>query len=164
MEDVINYSTTPIEPKNRICGDCKLCCDGTMAGKALGHVFYRGRPCHFLGDNGCTIYESRPHDPCRTFKCEWLKDDGTQFPDWMKPNQSGIIMTKRRLPTGDFYYAVIESGRPMQAKYLAWIFQKIIIEQCMPCAIQVDGGWNYFGPPDLVQLMIDEHRISKVGV
>jgi hypothetical protein len=35
---------------------------------------YSGVPCHFKKNGGCGIYKDRPKNPCKQYKCEWLKD------------------------------------------------------------------------------------------
>ena len=98
------------------CGTCKRCCDGTYMGNIKGHVMGNGRPCHFLGKNGCTIYDSRPEKPCREFECLWLEFD--EVPDYMKPEVAGAIVNARSLDDGT-RYLVIEGH---ESEYSAQVF------------------------------------------
>jgi len=51
----------PIAHAERTCGGCTACCDGWLTGNILGHELAPGKPCHFRGDGGCTIYDgARP--------------------------------------------------------------------------------------------------------
>lgn len=38
---------------------------------------YPGKPCHFVSDVGCRIYEQRPVSPCRKFVCAWVASPGS---------------------------------------------------------------------------------------
>lgn len=71
------------------CGTCTACCEGSLHGKVNGHEMSPGVPCFFL-DKGCTIYETRPTEPCRSYQCLWLSID--DCPDYVKPEQSGLIL------------------------------------------------------------------------
>ena len=88
------HTVIPIVSAERNCDGCTVCCDGWLAGKANEHYFYPGQKCHYVSDNGCTIYEDRPEIPCKTFSCGWLLDK--EIPEWMKPSniQAVIISTE----------------------------------------------------------------------
>lgn len=134
----------------RTCGTCTECCQGWLWGESHGHNFYPGKPCHFVCETGCTIYNDRPHDPCKTFNCVWLID--TEFPEWMKPSLSKIIM--RPLRWGDnnenFYLEVTECGQTISAKVLNWLFY-YHLNRKLPMKIQIEGGWNYYGPKEFLK-------------
>ena len=72
------------------CGTCTKCCDGTVAGVIKGHKMFPGKPCFFLGDNGCNDYKNRPIFPCRMYQCLWLSDESV--PDFVKPENSKAIL------------------------------------------------------------------------
>jgi hypothetical protein len=40
----------------------------------------------FSSGHHCTIYDTRPQDPCRAFVCGW------PLPDWMRPDRAGVIL------------------------------------------------------------------------
>lgn len=59
-------------------------------GKAKGHYFYPGKPCHFMAKGeGCTIYEDRPK-LCRMFDCVWLTDLTVPIELW--PGESHAVI------------------------------------------------------------------------
>ena len=101
----------------RSCDGCAKCCEGWLHGQAYGHAFYSGRPCFFLNKT-CSIYETRPENPCRSFKCEWLAGD--LFPHWMKPDLVNAIITKRQYEN-IIYYEIVEAGSKLDAKVLSWL-------------------------------------------
>lgn len=82
----------PIVSAERNCDGCTVCCDGWLNGKVNEHYFYPGQKCHYVSDNGCSIYEDRPTLPCKIFGCGWLLDK--EIPEWMKPsNIQAVILT-----------------------------------------------------------------------
>jgi hypothetical protein len=50
-----------------------------------------GKPCSHLRDARCSIYPTRPDNPCRNFDCGW-KIAGSPMPDNMRPDQCGAIV------------------------------------------------------------------------
>lgn len=54
-----------------------------------------GKPCQHCKKSGCAIYEKRPENPCRTFRCAWL-DNPAEFPEDMRPDVSGVIVMDGR--------------------------------------------------------------------
>lgn len=85
----------PIVASERSCDGCTVCCQGWLRGKAHGHYFFPGRSCYFTDGNKCTIYETRPEIPCKTFKCGWLYN--TEVPVWMKPSNIDAVL----IPTNE---------------------------------------------------------------
>lgn len=77
----------------RECGECTACCQGWVPDASLD--MYPGKPCTHCRSEGCAIYESRPEDPCRIFKCAWLEGEEA-FPDELRPDQSGAIVLSAR--------------------------------------------------------------------
>lgn len=71
------------------CGDCTACCDGFLIGNSHGNKFGNGKPCVFLVEKQCTIYNDRPKS-CQNYQCAWTQG---LFPDWMKPNQCGVMIS-----------------------------------------------------------------------
>lgn len=103
----------------RECGDCTRCCEGWLNADIYGKKMYEGKPCHYLC-NGCTIYEDRPKDPCKEYHCEWLTNQ--DFPEWMKPNLSNVIVTKKEAEDGSLsYYEIVETGKLIKSPVLNWI-------------------------------------------
>src|SRR6266849_2422929 len=69
----------------RQCGTCTACCDGWLKIEVYGHQVDRGKPCPFSSGHCCTIYSTRPQDPCREFICGWLVGS-SPLPEWMRPD------------------------------------------------------------------------------
>lgn len=89
----------------RPCGDCSACCDGHFSGKAYGNYFGGGKPCSFLMNKLCTIYDTRPGF-CHKYQCAWsqyLLDDD------MRPDQCGLMVSvENNEETGKQYLKAIE--------------------------------------------------------
>jgi len=103
----------------RSCGECAKCCEGWLSGTVYGHAFSPGRPCFFL-EKTCSIYQDRPVDPCRNYRCGWLAED--LFPMWMKPSLSNLLITRkddeeRKLS----YYIVDQAGDTFDDRALRWL-------------------------------------------
>lgn len=125
----------------RSCDGCTKCCDGWLWGEAHGHKFYKGRPCHFIGPNGCTIYDKRPESPCRTFRCEWLINE--DIPAWMKPDKINAIIVKRTEDNKE-YYEINEAGSTLDVRVLSWFMMEMFKENATVKSIkwEIEGGWN----------------------
>jgi hypothetical protein len=130
----------------RECGDCTACCQGWLSGVVNDREFYPGMPCHFKGCNGCSIYEDRPESPCKTYSCEWLKNDNV--PEWMKPSESGVIITPKDWthPDGSkqVFLEILEMGKKIDSTVLNWLFRTYLRTQ-VPMKIQIEGGYNWYG-------------------
>ena len=131
----------------RSCDGCAKCCEGWLHGEAYGHAFYKGRPCFFLNKT-CSIYDTRPDSPCRTFKCSWLAED--IFPHWMKPDLVNIIITKRQVED-IIYYEVVEAGSTIEAKTLSWLIHWALNTK-NNILYQIEGGFNRIGNETFLQL------------
>jgi len=107
--------------QERQCGSCTACCDGWLKIEVNGHRVDRGKPCPFSSGHGCTIYPTRPDDPCRRFKCGWLVA-GSPVPDWLRPDKASMILL-----AGNFTwrgYAVdvaVPVGARPSSKALEWL-------------------------------------------
>ena len=133
---------------NRNCDGCTVCCEGWLFGEAHGKHFSPGRPCHFMGHKGCTIYENRPEDPCKVFKCQWLSND--DIPAWMKPDVIKVLITKRK-EKGHSYLQLVELGQRMDPRVLSWFFLEHINGRVINLKYQIDGGWTFIGTPEFVR-------------
>ena len=71
------------------CGDCTACCDGFLIGNSHGNMFGDGKCCPFLLEKKCAIYNDRPRS-CINYQCAWTQN---LFPEWMKPNQCGVMIS-----------------------------------------------------------------------
>lgn len=127
---------------SRACGDCTKCCEGWLTGRVHGHKMQRGCNCFYL-EKTCQIYESRPDDPCKKYNCAWLLED--QFPSWLKPSLSKVIITKRSMmiPGQDGlkkvdYYDAIEAGDKIDSSVLNWLILWAI-EKNLNFVYEVEG-------------------------
>ena len=135
----------------RECGGCTGCCEGWLSVQVYEQYAQPGRPCHFKCESGCSIYEDRP-DVCKIYKCEWLTN--LDIPEWIKPNISGVIITKRKWSDGD-YLEVLETNRKIDAEVLNWFFIYHLTTN-IPLRIQVSKGWNNYGPLEFRQEMMSK--------
>jgi hypothetical protein len=131
----------------RSCDGCTACCEGWLWSEAYGKKFWPGRPCHFKGEKGCTIYHDRPVDPCKNFTCAWIKDD--YFPAWMKPNLSKVLIVNRH-DNGHDYIELYEMGERLDSRVLSWFFMEFSAGNIKNLKYQIDGGWNYIGDIDFI--------------
>lgn len=141
---------------DRNCNGCTACCEGTLWGSALGYNFSRGRPCHYVNIGvGCTVYENRPETPCQVFSCGWLAF--ADFPVWLKPSESGVIIQPCHTAGGIPFYSIWETKETISAVVLNW-FINFMMEKRENISISVAGGWNHYGSPEFVE------DITKNGV
>lgn len=131
--------TIPILSQDRPCDGCKKCCEGHLTGVAYGYEFYPGKKCNFIRDNGCGIYDVRPNDPCKTFKCAWKYD--LNVPLWMKPDKVGTILVSR-YENGFEYYNIIESGEKLSVEILSWAIQAVVNSKVKNIRYFMNGKWN----------------------
>ena len=113
----------PVVSSERHCGGCTKCCEGWLWGDAHGHKFWPGRPCHFSSSKGCSIYHNRPDVPCKSFECEWLKNDN--IPEWMKPDISNVVITKS-IENDREFLQFMEVGARLDPRILSWIFMNYV--------------------------------------
>lgn len=134
---------------SRKCDGCTKCCDGWLYGEAHGHRFWPGRPCHFIGKKGCTIYKTRPHDPCKTFECLWLTNK--EVPEWLKPDLQNLIIAANVID-GIPYWRAVEAGEKISVEALSWLFT-----YCVPKNINlfynIGSGHFMFGSPEFIEAM-----------
>ena len=108
---------------HRKCGDCTACCDGRLSTTIFGYKSV-GRPCHYLKEGqGCSIYKHRPKDPCKVFECGWLKDKHFKYPEFLKPNISGLLLmdwkkTKSGIP---YIIAVANKNQKYNNDAVFWL-------------------------------------------
>lgn len=137
-------SAAPDKP--RPCGDCSLCCDGWLKTRVLGQDISLGHPCPYSDGHHCTIHEKRPQDPCRVFFCGWA-EAGSHLPEWMKPDQCGVIvLTGRSLWRGQPVDVLVSAGRDPDRRVLDW-YEAYSIKHIRPFIYQSGEQWFGFGPP-----------------
>lgn len=136
----------PIMPE-RSCGECTACCEGWLTGEAHGHSFQPGRPCFYL-QNNCGIYETRPENPCQTYKCVWLAD--SSLPLWMRPDKSKAIVTEREIE-GIKYWDVSECGQTLSSEVLSYLVMWAIDNQTN-LQYRINNGPFKIGQKDFLEL------------
>lgn len=122
---------------NRTCDGCTKCCEGYLSGTANGYDFHPGKPCFFVTNNGCSIYEERPEDPCKKFSCVWREHNF--LPMWMRPDLSKVIVVVRQFDDGE-WVEVVEAGQKIDSTVLSWLLIWAANEK-QNIRYQVDGGW-----------------------
>lgn len=153
-----------IKDLKKACGECTACCSGALGGEAHGHKFFKGRPCFFLTQKGCGIYEDRPQQPCVSYKCGYLNE--AFFPEWMRPDICGAIATQRvfryneKVKAEDGtestverhipYVHVMEYKGPITGKTILWFFQKYLEGMIPNLMIDLEGGVHRIGRPDFL--------------
>jgi Fe-S-cluster containining protein len=88
----------------RSCGDCGACCEGALVGNVYGNLFGMRKPCVFRLNNSCAIHKTRPQS-CRNYQCAWAQ---YLFPEWMKPNLCGVMISVEHDTSGKQFLKVIE--------------------------------------------------------
>lgn len=142
----------PVAAAVRACGACTACCEGWAAGEIRGHAMYPGRPCHFLGASGCTIYEDRPVSPCRNFVCGWLGEPES-FPDEFRPDRLGVIVIRVRWRDAPAYL-LLSAGREPDEALLEWM-RAFSRRTHRPFFYEQRGEKLAFGPPAFQQDMLE---------
>ena len=141
--------------RDRSCGTCTKCCEGYLSGEVNGIPFYEGKPCHFTDiGSGCSIYEDRPEDPCKAFKCQWLSNPN--FPEWLKPNLSNVIFVYAKLGQHEYVFAK-EAGGKIDARTLSWAINFMSFNK-FNFAWQYDGGWNAIGSDQFINDYFENER------
>ena len=137
----------------RECGGCTACCEGWLTGEVNGHKFSPSIPCYYMVKGGCSIYEDRPEQPCKSFSCEWITNEN--YPAWMKPTESGVLAFIRTFTRKDgsvLPYRVVHETRPMSTEVLFFFILQHFRDQ-VPLRLQLKGTWHFLGPQDWVEAM-----------
>jgi hypothetical protein len=153
---------TSLTVRERSCGTCTKCCEGYLSGEVRGIPFFKGKPCHFIKTNsGCSIYEDRPEDPCKGFKCLWLTDQN--LPEWLKPNLSNAMFVPSVIDSHDYIFA-IEAGEKMDARVLSWAVAYMSFNK-LNFAWQYDGVWSAIGSDRFVKAYFGDSgaEINEIG-
>ncbi len=140
----------------RACGTCTACCDGWVTGIIDGHEMYPGQPCHFRGENCCSIYETRPKYPCRDFVCGWLQA-GSPFPDEFRPDRLGVMVISMKWHGRDAY-VLRAAGRDPDDALVAWM-QALSARTGNPFFYEREGERFGYGPPEFQQEMAE--RVAR---
>lgn len=137
---------TVAETSARDCGACTACCDGWLKITVHGHPVYPGKPCPFSSGHHCTIYETRPQDPCRGFVCGWLAR-GSPLPDWMRPDRAGVIVLAASFTwRGLSVDVAVPVGAGAKPEALKWL-TAFGTASGRPLIYRIGEDWYAFGPP-----------------
>ena len=138
--------TTASEPTRR-CDACTACCDGWLKITVYGHAVYPGKPCPFSSGHHCTIYETRPQDPCRAFVCGWLAPS-SPLPEWMRPDRAGVILLAASFTwRGLAVDVAVPVGDGPKPEALDWL-TSFATAKGRPLLYRIGEEWFAFGPPD----------------
>ncbi|HVW75065.1 MAG TPA: hypothetical protein VHC39_15620, partial [Rhizomicrobium sp.] len=73
---------------DRECGNCTVCCVALRVDDP-GLKKPAGEPCRHLGQQGCTIYQTR-YAICRSWMCGWRLQP--ELDDSWRPDRSGVLL------------------------------------------------------------------------
>ena len=108
---------------------------------------FPGRPCHFVGEGCCTIYNERPETPCKTFSCAWKEN--VVMPEWLRPDKSNCILVLID-QDGFKYLKAIETEFDMKSNVLSYIIQ-FCIKNNVNLTWVVKGQEYHLGSPDFLE-------------
>lgn len=139
---IINFEE-PIKPINtRSCNGCTSCCEGWLSCNIYGQEVNLGKPCKFLDKSfGCSAYDLRPYDPCKTFLCYW-KIDRT-IPEHFKPSISKTIMIYRRSVENINHLDLVDAGKPISTEILSFALSLFQSKKVDSVRWWVKGKMNY---------------------
>lgn len=147
MMGFMSTSLTVIqEEQMRQCGPCTSCCEGWLSADIKGHEMHPGKPCFFLADSKCTDYEGRPNT-CKSYNCSWKREPDV-FPEWLRPDLSGVIITKMVMPSRKdmVHYEVAEARGKLDVKTLNWLVQWAL-ETGSNLFYEIEGKHHAIGSP-----------------
>jgi hypothetical protein len=113
----------PIMPA-RQCGSCKACCEGWLAAEIHGEKMLPGKPCHYICETGCSIYQDRPKEICEAYSCLWLKDNS--IPGWLKPNECNVILTRKEINGISYIEATETNNKKIDSSVLSWLILNVL--------------------------------------
>jgi hypothetical protein len=102
---------------DRSCDGCTKCCEGHLTANIYGYEMGPGKPCHFVSKKGCSIYDMRPHNPCKGFKCLWKKNGAV--PLEFKPDLVDMIIIETSVD-GIAYAHIVPAGKEITLEILDW--------------------------------------------
>jgi hypothetical protein len=141
----------------RQCGPCTACCDGWLKIEVQGHQVDRSKPCPFSANHRCTIYDTRPQDPCREFICGWLSQ-ASPLPKWMRPDKANMIVLPANFTwQGHPVDIAVAAGDRPKTKALEWL-KAFCTARKRLLLYQVAEEWYAFGPP-----MFQQETHERIG-
>lgn len=147
---VINIAPASTPLAARQCGTCTACCDGWAAATINGHEMKPGTPCFYRGEGCCTIYDTRPKNPCRNFICGWLQKD-SPFPENFRPNEIGVMIVPIKWQNAPAYI-LCNAGRDPDAEMIRWM-EDFATRTKRPFFYELAGERFGFGPTAFQQEM-----------
>lgn len=133
---------------SRSCADCTKCCEGWLTAEIHGEQMYPGKPCQFCQPGvGCSSYDNRPKDPCKTFECMWKAVD--DVPIEFKPSEVNAIISKQEI-NGIPYLVLQEAGEKMRAEVVSW-FILYATNNRLNAEWEINGTKNGVGSPAFIQ-------------
>lgn len=142
----------------RSCDGCTKCCEGHLTATINVKdtvVQLSPKPCIFVEvGKGCGVYDDRPKDPCKDFRCHYLVD--AAVPEAMKPSKSNVILTIEEAVPGVEYVKATEAGDKLQAEYLAWIMS-LYINHSVNIMFTIEGRPYWLGDKIFTASMADKY-------
>ena len=140
----------------RECGDCTACCEGWLPDESLG--MHPGKPCQHCKAGGCTIYDDRPENPCRVFRCAWLQE-ADAFPESMRPDRCGAIVLAARYWREWSVLQATPAGEKIPRDTLEWLQEYssrigrplVYFERQIVDGVFLEAGHGGFGPPEFIE-------------
>jgi hypothetical protein len=96
---------------HRQCSGCHECC--TIYAIPEYDSPY-GEPCRHVCEAGCAIHDQERPLICTGFECEWVRDR-SRFPEYMRPDTSGIVFHLRLVANGVRVYSCVMRTRYPEA-------------------------------------------------
>ena len=118
--------------QTRECGECDLCCRW-LSHDVYGQLVSPNNPSRFI-KNGCSIHPNRPAQ-CKRYYCMWAQG---VLPEWMYPKDTGIMVTVKDWPQGQ-WLEVVECGVEMTDK---------VINALLEFKAPIVYGNKLIGPPE----------------
>lgn len=148
----------------RTCAECTKCCEGWLGVTIAGQELSPENPCKSVDSGvGCTIYNNRPEDICRTFECSWRATD--YVPLHFSPKNTGQIIAVQDLE-GINYLAMAFAGKEVEPDFLSW-FVTFAVGRQLNVEWSINGQLYALGSPDFMAARVrrDEafQRQNKLG-
>jgi hypothetical protein len=114
---------------------------------------YPGNPCYLLQiGKGCSDYDNRPVEPCRTFECEWLVNPSV--PEILKPDIANVILSWQKVKDIRFLKMTKAPNEP-NTDSTTWFIQYLLRNG-------INGAWDsdtkkyWVGSPEFMTAMNEE--------
>ena len=157
----------PLGPNvlGRSCDGCTKCCSGPLTAtiniesRSTVHELKPGNPCVFVQiGKGCGVYDERPNDPCKIFRCQYLVDEAV--PEEMKPSRSNIILTVEEVLPNVEYIIAHEAGGTLEGDNLKWV-TSLYDNYSVNASWKVDGKMYFQGDATFTAKMIELYGVIE---